>query len=284
MLGRPRELFRGLALGEGPVWLARRGALAFVDITQGLIHLLEREEEAPRTFQMGDMVGCVVPTAEGNLLAGVRDTLVELNLDSGERHPYLKLEQPGWLRFNDGKCDAQGRLWVGSMAEEQDIPAAAGGGRLACVRRGRLIFSQGGYTIPNGLAFCPDGSFYHTDSATGGIDRCVFTADGGILERTRTVDIPPEYGLPDGFCRDVDGNLWVALWGGGAVAWIEPKSGRWLHTLTLPDRNVSCCCFGGAELSTLYITTARDEEGRGGCLYAVDTRTRGEVPYPYRKD
>ena len=63
MLGRPRELFRGLVLGEGPVWLARRGSLAFVDITQGLIHLLEREEEAPRTFQMGDMVGCVVPTA-----------------------------------------------------------------------------------------------------------------------------------------------------------------------------------------------------------------------------
>lgn len=284
MFGEPKQLYHGLRLGEGPVWLARRRGLAFVDITEKKVILLQNEGRASRIFRMGDTVGCIVPTEDGKLLAALRNTLVELDPDTGETRQVFKLEQPDWLRFNDGKCDGQGRLWIGAMAKDQTHPEAHGGGSFSCVAKGALLFSQRGYTIPNGLAFRRDGRFYHTDTATGGIDLCIFSEDGGTLERVRVLNIPPEQGVPDGFCMDVDGNLWVALWGGGKVVCIRPETGEWLHTLALPDRNVSCCCFGGEDLATLYITTARDEEGLGGHLYAVSTRTRGEAPFTYRKD
>ena len=282
MFEAPQRRIGGLDLGEGPVWLAKRNALAFVDITGQKIHLMG--ENGVQTYCTDDMVGCVVPVSNGNLLAAVGCGLVELNLDTGQQTPLLDLGQPRWLRANDGKCDREGRLWLGLMARTQNAPDAIGGGRLLCVRREKQVFSQGGFTIPNGLSFCEDGSFYHTDTATGGIDLCVTSGDGKIMTRRRVVDIPGDEGRPDGFCSDRDGNLWVALWGGGKVVCIDPETGEWLHTLALPDKNVSCCCFGGERLDTLYITTARDEDGLGGNLYAVRTRARGRDPFQYRKD
>lgn len=284
MFGEPRQLYHGLNLGEGPVWLSERKILVFLDITEKCIHLMEQNGRLQRTFKMDDPVSCVVPMSNGKLLTAARDTLLELDLDTGETQPLLKLKQPAWLRFNDGKCDAEGRLWVGTMAEDQQHPNASGGGAFHCVGAGKCLLSQAGYTIPNGLAFRQDGSFYHTDTATSGIDLCRFFPSEKTLERTRVLDIPSEDGTPDGFCGDREGNLWIALWGGGKVICIRPDTGERLHTLVLPDRNVTCCCFGGADLSTLYITTARDEEGLGGHLYAVHTQTRGEVPFAYRKD
>lgn len=284
MFETPRRLFSGLDLGEGPVWLAERNALAFVDITGKRVYVLEEGAASPQVIRTSGPVGCVAPMANGNLLLAVRDTLVEFDWETGGQTPHLTLKQSPRLRFNDGKCDAAGRLWVGAMAKDQQRPEAKGGGSFTCVERGRVVYSQKGYTIPNGLAFRPDGSFYHTDTATGGIDLCTLSADKSTLARRRVVDIPAEDGVPDGFCADGEGNLWIALWGGGKVLCIRPETGERLHTLALPDRNVSCCCFGGRDLSTLYVTTARDAEGLGGHLYAVHTQARGESAFAYRKD
>ena len=278
-----KMLAQELRLGEGPVWLPKRRELAFVDIIRGQVWLLKDDFSRMRSLIVGGMVGCVVPMENGNLLAAVEDTLVELNPDTAAQAPLLHLPQQESLRFNDGKCDPAGRLWVGTMGIDQSDIRTKKAGSFYCIAQEKIFLQDKGYTIPNGMAFVSENGFYHTDTATHGIDWCQVVEKEHRLVRKRVIEIPAEQGVPDGFCRDQNGNLWVALWGGGKVVCICPETNQWLHVLSLPDKNVSCCTFGGEGLQTLFVTTAVDEQGQGGHLYAVQTGVSGENAYEYRK-
>ena len=125
---------------------------------------------------------------------------------------------------------------------------------------------------------------YHIDSPTRRIDAFDFDVAAGTLAGRRTVvNIPEGWGLPDGMCVDVEGMLWVGLWGGGKVARWDPSSGALLDTIEVPVVNVTCCAFGGPDLADLYITTSRvglDAEGmvrypHAGALFITRPGTQG---------
>lgn len=272
-------------LGEGCVWNEGEQALYFTDIERGQVHRLEfggaGEAGRETIYPQRARTGCLVFHREGGFVAAVTDRL-EWNRPNGTRRELLRQTHRGPMRYNDGKCDRYGNLWVGTMAIDQSWPGAEGGGSLYCVKEGRVAAEYTGYTIPNGLEWNADGSvFYHIDTPRQRVDAYT-VSDGTRLTGRRTViTIASEEGSPDGMCADENGNLWIALWGGGKVVCHDPADGRRLEEVRVPEPYVSCCCFGGADGRELFITTAKDKAGAGGQLYRVRTGVRGGKRYLY---
>lgn len=269
-------------LGEGCMWDRETGSLYFVDITGCRIYRYRPEENRLSFCETRGPVGCVFPTADHGIGAGAGRSIIRLEKDLTGERTLAELDFPAYLRFNDGKCDPWGRLWIGTMAKDQSHPGALGGGSLYCVSGGRILGVQGGFTIPNGLAWSLDRSrFYHIDTQTRKVD--VYELDGPdrMSGRQTAFHIPEEDGAPDGMCMDSQGNLWIAMWGAGKAACYDPSTGRRLEEIEVPAVNVSCVAFGGEDLKTLYITTARDQRGDGGALYCVRLPVAGLAPYAY---
>ena len=118
---------------------------------------------------------------------------------------------------------------------------------------------------------------YFTDSYTKQIDTYNYDSENGVMMYKETKMIMPEgLGIPDGFTIDEEGMIWVAIWGGSCVLRMNPENGEILSRIDLPDKNVTCCIFGGENLDMLYITTASDDEGNKGSLYCIQTNTKGK--------
>src|SRR6202008_2667995 len=184
-------------------------------------------------------------------------------------------------RFNDGKADRWGRFWAGTMLEGTH----GAGAFYRLDPDGSLHTMRTDVSVSNGLGWAPDGrTMSYGDTSTGGVD--AFDHDpetGELTDRRRLVDV--ERGWPDGLTVDAEGNLWVALWDGWAVRRYTPD-GRLTDTVELPAQRIPGCAFGGADLSTLYITSARaglsDEvlagQPNAGSLFALDAGVAGEGP------
>ena len=271
-------------LGEGPLWNASEKRLFYVDIERHSI-LCYREEGGLLSRTVPDRVGCIVPAGKGKLVAGVTDRLVLADPETGEKRELVRLDLPAGIRFNDGKCDARGRLWIGTMAVDQSAPYAKTCGALYRIEAGRKpVKVLDGMAIPNGLAWSADNrTFYHIDTASGAVRAYPFDLESGTLgEGKAVVTIPKGEGGPDGMCIDAEGMLWIAVWGGRKVVRCNPATGERLAEVAVDALNVSCCCFGGENLDTLYITTARDEAGKGGEVFFVKTGVKGTLPYPFK--
>lgn len=270
-------------LGEGCVWDAVRNNLLFVDIEGKRVYAYNVKTLHMKSFEMNDMVGCLALHKDGGIVVAVKDTLVLINIDTGVQTELFKNSMPEFTRYNDGKCDKHGALWIGTMAINQSHPMAYEAGSLFCIKENKIISRYEGFTISNGMAWNSDGNvFYHIDTPTRKID--AYDVKGvGMLEHKRSIIKTDQYeGVPDGMCIDEDGNLWVAMWGGGKVICFDPSSGMKIDEINLPVKNVSCCTFGGTDLHTLYITTAQDKTGTGGDLYSVKLQTKGVLPNKYR--
>lgn len=277
-----QQLAENLVLGEGPVWCEQMKALLFVDIERKRIYC--HKDGHLEVTELPDMVGCVVPMQGNTVAAAVKSRIYKIDLQTQKRELLLSCPAPGYLRFNDGKCDPDGRLWVGMMAADQSDPRAKNGGCLYCIERGKIAVQYDHFTIPNGMAWSADGkTFFHIDTATQKID--AYDVEKGIqLKNRRTAAaFTADEGAPDGMCIDADGNLWVALWGGHCVVCLDPESGKRLDKIDLPDQFVSCCTFGGDNMQTLFVTSARDESGNGGNLWSVKTNSKGVLPYSYQE-
>lgn len=268
-----------LMLGEGPVWHARRETLYFVDIDGCMIYGWQDGLGLVTRLPMPDRTGFVVPWG-GGLLAGAGDALYRVDPDSAEITPVLRLALDAGVRFNDGKCDPEGRLWAGVMAVDRSRTDTAALGALYGIVPEGPFQRLAPMDIPNGMAWDASGAFYHTDTATGRILRYRRGADGRIHDPETAVTV--EDGAPDGMCIDGQGMLWVALWGAGRVQRYDPQTGRALkERIDVPESNASCCCLGGADGKTLYITTAQsDGQAGGGCMpaawrYPARCRMRG---------
>lgn len=272
-------------LGEGCVWDERNKRLYFVDIEGCRIfgfHPCGGKKEKPDEiweFDTKEMVGCLV-LCENGIVAAVGHRLIRISDDGSRSEVLMELPLPDYVRFNDGKCDSAGRLWVGTMAKSQLHPEAKGCGSLYCIAGNQVLAAYPGYTIPNGMAWDGD-LFYHIDTSKGTVEEYRAGENGALNGRRTAVTADPLDGAPDGMCIDAEGNLWVAMWGGGKVNCYDPRTGNKLTEIPVPAKNVSCAAFGDEDMRTLYITTAMDEEGSGGELYAVRLPAAGTVPYRY---
>jgi sugar lactone lactonase YvrE len=254
MRARP-AIDAGDRLGEGPHWDDRTGDLIWVDITGGRIHAWSPPNGAVRTESVDGEVSAVIPRGDrpGRVLAAghrllLRDRDTECVLATVE-------DDLPENRFNDCKCDPQGRLWAGTMSTTR-VPGTAALYRL--VPGGEIERVIAATTISNGLAWSPPGdTMYFIDSTTQRLDAFDFDGTTGEPSARRTlVEIDPSDGLPDGMTVDAEGGIWVCLFGGAAIRRYTPE-GQLAAATTLPTTNPTSPVFGGPNLRTLYITTAR---------------------------
>lgn len=270
---------------EGCIWDEKNQDLYFLDIEKFRIYRYRYREKEPLDFlQLDTYVSCIVFNEDGALTAALQDGLYRVDFDGKKWSRFMESGFPASVRYNDGKCDPYGDLWAGSMYADQEMKGAADGGKLFCIHHGQVIREDSPYTIPNGLDWDPERHlFYHTE--TGKKKISVYRQEEGkrgeLGEKIGEIDFSEETGSPDGMCADSGGNLWIAMWGGSQVIGYDPQKREIFQRIPVPDRNVSCCVFGGREGNCLFITTARDEEGKGGEVYVQELNSRGKAGYRY---
>lgn len=244
-------------LGEGTIWHPRAQRLYWVDIAGHAAHAFEPATGRLLTALVGESIGTIVPTGRAEVLIAMERRFAFLDFAHGRITPFPALPLlPAGHRFNDGKCDAAGRFWVGSMAAD-DSP---GVGKLWCLQPTlRPEVQREGLTIPNGIAWSRDGcTCYHIDSPTRRVEAFAVDPVDGTLSASRVLrEFTPAEGYPDGMTLDAAGHLWIALWDGWSVVRIDAVTGATLATLKVPVQRPSSCAFGGPKLDTLYITSAR---------------------------
>jgi len=286
------------SVGEGPHWDDASQSLLYVDIKNLDVHRYNTATGEDQVRHLKDTVSLVVPRRAGGYVVGLGRRLSLLEWDTGMVSTIQEVERDSGTRFNDGKCDAKGRLWAGTMGPEVGhAKVEPEAGNLYTLDLDRSIEKKVSKVhISNGLAWTEDNrTFYYIDS----IPRKVFAYDydletGDISNKRTAVDFPPdvkEYGLPDGMTIDTDGKLWVACYGAGAVFKFDPETGKTLQKIDIPAKQTTSVCWGGKNLDELYVTCARvyltDEEFRtqqplaGSVFKVTGTGCKGRPAYVY---
>ena len=281
-----------MQLGECPLWHPLESALYWIDISGHAVHRLDPATGAHRQWTMPSEPGCIAWCASGGLIVALRSGLALLDTDSASitrlaDAPYDVTK----ARFNDGRCDAAGRLWVGTIYEPRDRPLAS----LYCVEHGTVRDSAKPVTVSNGVAFSPDNRvLYHADTAAHRIMAYDFDADTGHVGEGRcfkqfSTDRSVNYGgRPDGAAVDSEGAYWCGMYEGGRILQLSP-AGAVVREISLPLRCPTMVAFGGEDLRTLYITSVRQNRSGSelaqyplsGCVLAlpVDVPGRRENAY-----
>jgi sugar lactone lactonase YvrE len=273
-------------LGEGPSWDPAAHTLTFVDI-KGRRAFRWREQSGLQEFATPFRIGSLLPRASGGYIAGTDRGIATVDLDL-DRFELLfdPEEERETNRFNDGKVDRSGRLFAGSMDDEEQ--AASGAfyridRNLACTR------VDDGFRVTNGPAFSPDGKvMYANDSALQVTYRYDLTPDGTPLNRREFARFGEGEGYPDGMTVDAEGCLWIAFWDGWCLRRLSPAGER-LDELRLPVGRPTSCTFGGADLDRLFITSARigleendlSAQPLAGGLFMALPGTRGIADQPF---
>jgi len=244
-------------LGECTVWCDRDQVLWWVDIRAPSLQRYNPANGEVRAVALTEAIGSFGLTRSGtSMIAGMKSGLYFLDAASGALKVVAQPEkQLPKNRFNDGRCDRGGRFWAGTM---QDGPREPVGSLYRLDADGRCTHMRGGVFVPNSIAWSPDDKvMYFADTHRQLIWAYDFDLAQGAVRNERVfADCSNRPGKPDGSCVDADGCLWNAEYGGSCVVRYTPD-GRIDRSVDLPVANVTCCCFGGKDLDTLYISTAR---------------------------
>ena len=272
------------ALGEGCVWSPVEDLLIWVDITGKAVHRFDHATGQPvSVWRYAESVGNAEPRASGGLALGLGNT-VTLTDRVGAIETVIELPgEPSSNRANDGAVDPAGRLFQGTMSDVEPGAPVAALHRVDGNGTARRVLGE--VMISNGIGWSPDqATMYYIDTLTFRVDRFDYDRDTGEIDGRRPfLTFDGSTGGPDGMTVDADGCLWVAFFGGYHVQRFSPEGER-LETVVTPGApQTTCCCFGGPDLDTLYITTARDPiagvdtegEPNSGALFAADVDAVG---------
>lgn len=268
------------ALGEGALWSIREQSLYWVDILGHRLLRLQAASGQVQEWRLDQEISAIAERRSGpGLLIALRRELALLDPAVGAaaitRHAGPEPERSG-NRFNDGKCDSRGRLWVGSM----DFACQAPSGALYRFDPdGRWSRHEDGMVVTNGPTWTLDEStLLFNDTVKGQVWAYDFDREAGTLSGRRPwLQLAAADGVPDGMCTDALGRIWIAHWGGSCVSCHHPETAVELGRIRLPVSQVTSCTFGGPDLRTLYITSARqglsaaqlEAEPLAGSLFAV---------------
>ncbi|MRI01136.1 SMP-30/gluconolactonase/LRE family protein [Kriegella sp. EG-1] len=268
-------------LGEGPVWDIQKQLLYWVDIEGYKLFLYNPSTDKTHFWEFKEMIGAVVPKKNGHLLLAMEKGLASFDTNSEKltKHGVLANSEPN-IRFNDGKVGPNGNFWIGTM-DKNCMPNA---GNFYCISPNfKTKLQIPNTSISNGLAWTANKKiFYYIDSPTFKIQ--AFDFENNTLSNQKiALNIPEEFGTPDGMCIDEEDMLWVAHWGGNCVRRWNPITGKVLEKIEVDAPHVTSCCFGGEKLKTLYITTARSglnekellQYPNSGGLFIHETKVKG---------
>lgn len=270
-------------LGEGALYCTNDSCLYWVDIEQGILYQYRLSVQNFRQFKLPGRIGTVVRDNDHHAILAMETGIYSLNLQTEELHLICAPEaNKTEIRFNDGKCSPAGSLWAGTMSTTGKWKAGA----LYRIRYdGKFTKMIDSVTTSNGIIWSPDETkMYYVDTPTSVVVEYEYDKKTDSIANPRTViRIPRELGYPDGMTIDRNGNLWIAHWGGSGVYCWNPATGNLLARVEVPAKNVTSCAFGGTNLDTLFITTARSgnpEEAlkkypQSGSLFIAYPGTKG---------
>lgn len=281
--------------GECPLWHPREQALYWVDIPAFTVHRLDPASGAHRAWQLDSEPATLAIGDQGGLIVAMRSGFAHLDTGSDQVRLTAIAAAPydqAITRFNDGHVDPAGRFWVGTIYEPRDKPAA----EMFVLEQGRLRKAwSGGMTNSNGTGFSPDQkTMYHADTAAHRVYRYDFDVAAGAVAHQRVLhqfsaDKENNYGgRPDGAAVDSEGNYWVAMFEGARIVKLSPE-GALLGEIGLPVRCPTMPAFGGADLRTLYVTSAGARPAAeleryplSGKLLAIRMEVAGRAEPAYR--
>lgn len=276
-------------LGESPLWHPDEQVLYYCDIAGHELRRFDPADGRLDRHRFDTDVGCCAPVSGGGILLALRSGFRLFDPATGAQRlvaaaPY----DPARERYNDGKCDAAGRMWCGTVCEPRK-PLAA----LYCLERGSVSRKAGGSSVSNGLAWSPDSStMYWSDTSAHTIYAFAFDVQMGAISNRRVFaqfalradgePLEAYAGRPDGAAVDSEGHLWVAMYEGQRLVRFAPD-GQLVQEVKLPVRCPTMPCFGGADLKTLYITTASQKRPAeelaaqpwAGCVLSMPVQVSG---------
>lgn len=245
-------------LAESPVYDERADRLYFVDIVDNALHAVDLATSQDHVWRFPSVVASMGLCESGRLVVALKDSVVLFDTVTGETQAIASVEadKPS-TRLNDGKVGPDGAFWVGTINEAAD--RAAIGGLYRVDSAGHVELKVGELKCSNGLAFTADGTtMFHTDTRGPWIDRWRFDPVTGVIsERTRIATPDDTTGRPDGGAADVEGFYWSAGISAGRLNRYS-ADGQRVESIVVPAASPTMPAFGGADMKTLFLTSARE--------------------------
>lgn len=242
------------SLGECPRWDETNQLLYWVDINQGQLHRFNPETGTDEFLQFDEEIGCMSLRQGDGFLLAMRSGFYTLDGWNTERK-FIADPEADMLknRFNDGRADAKGRMFAGTVYPPKDYGGAS---IYSLSPEGEVKKWVGDLLTANGIAFSPDSrTFYYADTPSHAVQACDYDLDTGTVSNCRVFhQFPHGHGRPDGAAVDSEGCYWTALYEGGRVVRLSPD-GKIIQEITVPARCPTMVAFGGSDMQTLYITS-----------------------------
>ncbi|MEG0647021.1 MAG: SMP-30/gluconolactonase/LRE family protein [Bacteroides sp.] len=245
--------------GEAATWLSGPELFLWVDIDGGILHTYDPKDGTVTEHLFSELISSIIPRKgnDAEVILALKNRLISYHLTDQTFTTLLEIDglRP-FLRTNDCKASPEGRIWLGVMHMNDHRQTGTLYRVDSDLSLNRVLEHQ---SIPNGLVWNKEGDkMYYADSGRGCIEEYAYDRTTGSIRLIRTaIQVPPEYGVPDGMTIDADGLLWVAHWGGFGVYIWNPENGQLVNKIEVPVPNVASCTFGGTERRLLFITTAR---------------------------
>ena len=274
-------------VGEGPIWDSATQELIFIDVTQGLIHRFNPKYSSLSTIEIGTHIGAVGLMDQFFYIGAIRDGFATINRQSGEISYLSKVLDDLDTRFNDGKCDPFGNFVAGTMRYEPEMGTAA---LYSLVPNGNVKRLLEGIGLSNGLCWDSSGTtLFYIDTLTRQIAKFDYDPTLGIIGNRKVLyEFSPSSGSPDGMTIDLEGNLWVALWGGSRIVQIN-SNGQLTCEIPLPVSQPTSVGFGGKDMNQLFITSAcyhlnevnLKKEPHAGSVFVVEVGIPGREEFRF---
>lgn len=279
-----------LDLGEGPLWHAPSQRFFFVDIHGCAVHAWHLQTGQRQSWPMPERIGWLIARRDGDgFMAGLQSGFARLWLEPVLRIEKLGSPHPGQpdVRLNDAKADGQGRIWAGSMNNRDT--SRADGQLTRLDPDGNFAVVERGIHIANGPCLSADGrQMLHTDTGLGQTWRYQIAPDGTLHDKQLWMQCDGSQGWPDGMALDAQGAVWMAFWGGACLrrfSW----DGALLQQVDMPALQITSMAFGGPDLQTLVVTSARNglkpeqlaQYPASGSVFVLRPGVAGHLPHSF---
>jgi sugar lactone lactonase YvrE len=274
-------------LGEGPIWVPSEGSLYWVDIKGQRLFCWTAATGETESWVPPFQIASLAPVAGGGFIAGTVNGFAFVDPRAGHYDVIVRPpSEPTGNRFNDGKLDRRGRFWAGTM---DDAERQATGSLYRFVPGAEPLLIDSGYRVTNCPAFNLAGTrMYHTDSGRQTIFRFDLDEQGDVTGKQVFAQFEGGHGYPDGMTVDAEDCLWVAFWDGWCLRRFAP-TGNQIAEVAMPVARPTSCTFGGADLATLFVTSARvnlsevklSRQPLAGSIFALEPGVRGVADTPF---